>query len=48
MKRKRFWIVALVLALMPPARPVQAATYTVNSTNDVNDGTCNVTHCSLR
>jgi uncharacterized repeat protein (TIGR01451 family)/CSLREA domain-containing protein len=24
------------------------ATFTVNSTNDVNDGTCNVTHCSLR
>jgi CSLREA domain-containing protein len=40
--------VALVLALMLPARPAQAATYTVNSTDDVNDGACNVTHCSLR
>ena len=25
-----------------------AATFTVNSGNDVNDGTCNGTHCSLR
>jgi CSLREA domain-containing protein len=27
---------------------VQAATYTVNTTDDVNDGTCDATHCSLR
>jgi CSLREA domain-containing protein len=26
----------------------QAATFTVNSTNDVDDGTCNAAHCSLR
>lgn len=38
MKRKSFWIVALVLALMPPARPVQAATYTVTNTNDSGVG----------
>ena len=31
-------------AIAPPA----PATYTVNSANDVDDGTCNVTHCSLR
>jgi CSLREA domain-containing protein len=31
------------------ASPAQAAnTYIVNSTNDVNDGTCDPTHCSLR
>jgi CSLREA domain-containing protein len=52
MRRKRVWIVApvlaLMLALMPPARLAQADTYTVNSTNDVNDGTCDLTHCSLR
>jgi CSLREA domain-containing protein len=27
---------------------VHGATFTVNSGNDVNDGVCNVTHCSLR
>ncbi|MCZ6867086.1 MAG: CSLREA domain-containing protein [Chloroflexi bacterium] len=27
---------------------VHAATITVNSTNDVDDGTCDATHCSLR
>jgi CSLREA domain-containing protein len=30
------------------AGPVLAATFTVNSTNDIDDGTCNVAHCSLR
>jgi CSLREA domain-containing protein len=52
MRRKRFWIMApvlaLVLALMPPARLAQADTHTVNSTDDVNDGTCDLAHCSLR
>jgi CSLREA domain-containing protein len=28
--------------------PAYAATFTVNSNNDVDDGTCNVAHCSLR
>lgn len=44
---------AMVLASMllgwlarPPA--VYALTYTVNSANDVDDGACNATHCSLR
>jgi CSLREA domain-containing protein len=41
--------VALVAWLVViPATRVQAATYMVNSTNDVDDGTCNATHCSLR
>jgi CSLREA domain-containing protein len=35
-----------------PAQPTptqaQAATFTVNSANDVNDSVCNETHCSLR
>jgi CSLREA domain-containing protein len=40
---------ALVMALVvTPASRVEAVTYTVNSTNDVDDGTCNTTHCSLR
>ncbi|MFQ6101034.1 MAG: right-handed parallel beta-helix repeat-containing protein [Anaerolineae bacterium] len=38
-------VLALMLAL---AQPSHAATYTVNSTDDVNDGTCNTSHCSLR
>jgi CSLREA domain-containing protein len=28
--------------------PAPAVTFTVNSTNDVDDGPCNVAHCSLR
>jgi CSLREA domain-containing protein len=41
--------VALVAWLVViPATNVQAATYTVNSTNDVDDGTCSAPHCSLR
>ena len=44
---------ALALALVVwlvviPATRVQAATYTVTSTNDVDDGTCSAPHCSLR
>jgi len=48
---KRFLTIGVILALalaQPPVRPAQAATYTVNSANDVNDGVCNATHCSLR
>jgi CSLREA domain-containing protein len=42
-------VLALVLALMPSGHTAQAAPYTtVNSTNDLNDGTCDGTHCSLR
>ncbi len=39
------FLVALCVAFVGTA---QAATYTVNSLNDVNDSTCDVTHCSLR
>jgi CSLREA domain-containing protein len=38
----------LALALALPVRSAALSTYTVNSTNDVNDGTCDATHCSLR
>jgi len=37
-----FWLAVI------PATHVQAATYTVTSTNDVDDGTCSAPHCSLR
>jgi CSLREA domain-containing protein len=41
--------IAAALALVAGApTPAMAATYTVNSTNDVDDGTCDATHCSLR
>jgi CSLREA domain-containing protein len=39
---------ALVMAIVvAPASRVEAVAYTVNSTNDVDDGTCDATHCSL-
>lgn len=41
---------AIMLTVFPDAgvSPVYAATYTVNSNNDVNDGACDAAHCSLR
>ena len=53
MRRKRFWIVALVLALVltlwpPMAHPTEAATYTVDTVVDENDGSCSDGDCSLR
>jgi CSLREA domain-containing protein len=52
MRRKRFWVVtlvlALVLALVPIGHMAEALTYTVNSTDDVDDTKCNSSHCSLR
>ena len=49
MRRKRFWIVALVLALWSPMpRPIEAATYTVDTVVDENDGSCSDGDCSLR
>jgi CSLREA domain-containing protein len=48
MRRKRFWGVTLVLALVPIGHMAEALTYTVNSTNDVDDTKCNSSHCSLR
>ena len=40
----------LVWVIMPlaAAQDAPAAAFTVNSTNDVNDGACNAAHCSLR
>ncbi len=38
-------ILVIVLAVPGSAR---GATFPVNSTDDLDDGTCNVTHCSLR
>jgi CSLREA domain-containing protein len=46
---KAVLVLALVLGLLPwSSHPAQAATYTVNSTNDVDDTKCNSFHCSLR
>jgi CSLREA domain-containing protein len=39
---------ALELVAGAPAPAGAAVTYTVNSTNDADDGTCDATHCSLR
>lgn len=38
----------LVLALSLPAVRAEAASYVVNTTDDVNDGACDAVHCSLR
>ncbi len=38
----------LLLGLFARPIPVLAATYSVNSTDDMNDGTCDAAHCSLR
>ncbi len=54
MTHKRFLTIILILTLglvvIPTlkARANLAIPYTVNSTDDVNDGVCNSTHCSLR
>jgi len=53
MRRKRLWtmalMLALVLALWPPmAHPTKAATYTVDTVVDENDGSCSDGDCSLR
>jgi CSLREA domain-containing protein len=52
MRQKRVRRVALVLALMlalvPVGHTAEAATYTVNSTDDADDTKCNSSHCSLR
>jgi LPXTG-site transpeptidase (sortase) family protein len=47
----RLLAILLCLSLLLGAQPVpaaHAATLTVNSTNDNDDGNCNTTHCSLR
>jgi CSLREA domain-containing protein len=38
----------VVAGVVMGASPAAAATFTVNTTNDVNDGACNAAHCSLR
>lgn len=40
-------LLLLCFALILPGE-VQASTFTVNTSDDVNDGTCDGTHCSLR
>lgn len=42
------WFVTILGWPLPNRLIAQAATYTVNTTNDVNDGTCDMAHCSLR
>lgn len=41
---------AIVITVFPDrgVSPVLAATFTVNSNNDVDDGNCDLAHCSLR
>ena len=38
----------VLIALLGFAAPARATTFTVNVTDDTNDGTCNAAHCSLR
>lgn len=38
----------IALAVLSPIPQARAATFTVNVTDDENDGTCDSTHCSLR
>lgn len=44
---KKYSLYTLVLALFT-CTPAFAVNYTVNTTNDVYDGTCDSSHCSLR
>jgi CSLREA domain-containing protein len=41
-------LAAMSAGMMMTAHPAHATDFTVNSTDDVNDHSCNVTHCSLR
>jgi len=41
-------LLCFALTLMPLPGRVQAATFQVNFADDMNDGTCDATHCSLR
>ena len=41
-------VALLVWTVGMPATHVQAATYTVNAADDVDDGSCDGSHCSLR
>ena len=48
MRRLPFFTFILAALLLTPAALAAPTTFTVTSTNDVNDGVCNATHCSLR
>ncbi|GAB4492667.1 MAG: hypothetical protein DDG60_12235 [Anaerolineae bacterium] len=41
-------LITTLLATGVGVQPAYALDYTVNTTNDVDDGTCNAAHCSLR
>ena len=41
-------IVAVLMALLPVSPASAAVTFVVNAVDDLNDGACNVVHCSLR
>ena len=43
-----FWPCMVTLAVLATPATLSATTFTVNTTDDVSDGTCNVAHCSLR
>jgi len=43
-----FFIFIAILLTSQPFQSVSADSLTVNAINDVDDGNCNVTHCSLR
>jgi CSLREA domain-containing protein len=44
----RSFVLPLLLSVLSPAALQAQTTFTVNTTNDVDDGTCNAAHCSLR
>ena len=46
--RRALFCGAIAALLLLTAAGAEAATFTVNTTNDIDDGTCNATHCSLR
>lgn len=51
MKRIPVFFISLLLAMLMgllPLFPAEASVFVVNSVDDVNDGSCNGTHCSLR
>jgi CSLREA domain-containing protein len=47
-RRFRALLAKALLALVLPAADVDADTFTVNSTADTDDGTCNVSNCTFR
>jgi CSLREA domain-containing protein len=43
-----FWLVCLILALFAFPMEVAASSFVVNAADDVDDGSCDDSHCSLR